>query len=227
MVRPLTFASTSAITSITSGKSSTTLFSNASPPVPKKENIDITSRTTTTTEHVSYKLEKENSITTATTTESSSSEIFVAKTLLADESEVATTKVYVIVFVVVITVLGCFVVWAYIVHKKKKRNVVLPTVVYRNEQVVIPDLGETPIRARIDNASRNFLPLSYYIDFRRFGRPRQQFQDIELEHIQFMVPDFTPFPGFDLDEFRKILADVRSRPLLQNSARNLSNNPDL
>jgi len=181
----------------------------------KTENIEFTATTTTTT----------------TTTTNRESDYVVEKTLLVDESKVATTKIYVIVFVVIFTALGCVVVVvAYIRYMKRKRNVVLPTIVYhRNQPVVIPDVSETPVnthRTRIAELSQNFLPLTVSISSSRFGQQQQQqqqqqeqFQEVKLEDIKFFVPDFSPFPGFDITEFRQILADVRNRarPLIRSS----------
>jgi len=180
--------------------------------------------------------------TTTTITTESSNDFIVEKTLLVDESVskvyvvvfvvviavigiTDVSKVYVVVFVVVIAVIGGIVVgWAYIVYRKKKRNVNLPTVAYvRNQPVVIPDRSETPVnthRSRIAELSHNFLPLNVSTNFSRFGRQeqQQQFPEVEIHDIKFMVPDFVPFPGFDIVEFRQILAGVRNRPLFENSS---------
>ncbi len=163
--------------------------------------------------------------TTTTITTESTNDFIVEKTLLVDESITDVSKVYVVVFVVVIAVIGGIVVgWAYIVYRKKKRNVNLPIVAYvRNQPVVIPDRSETPVnahRSRIAELSRNFLPLNVSTNFSRFGRQeqQQQFPEVEIHDIKFMVPDFVPFPGFDIVEFRQILAGVRNRPLFENSS---------
>ena len=204
---------------------------------PEKENIEFTGTTTTTTNipflNVSFQLKTEDIVFTATTTTTTTanreSYYVVEKTLLVDESKVASTKIYVIVFAVIFTAVGCVVVVvAYIRYTKRKRNVVLPTIVYRrNQPVVIPNVSETPVnthRTRIAELSQNFLPLTVSISSSRFGQQQQQqqqqqFQEVKLEDIKFFVPDFSPFPGFDIIEFRKILADVRNRarPLIRSS----------
>jgi len=229
-------------TSTASVKSLVVPFSNVSSE-PEKENIHFVTTTTTTTNgeidfsvipflNVSLGPETENiqftaTTTTTTTTANRESDYLVEKTLLVDESKVTTTKTYVIVFVVIITALGCVVVVvAYIRYMKRKRNVVLPTIVYhRNQPVVIPDVSETPVnthRTRIAELSQNFLPLTVSISSSRFGQQQQQqqqFQEIKVEDIKFFVPDFSPFPGFDIAEFRQILANVqnRARPLITSS----------
>jgi hypothetical protein len=202
---------------------------------PEKENIEFTGTTTTTTNipflNVSFQLKTEDieftATTTTTTTANRESDYVVEKTLLVDESKVASTKIYVIVFAVIFTAVGCVVVVvAYIRYMKRKRNVVLPTIVYhRNQPVVIPDVSETPVnthRTRIAELSQNFLPLTVSISSSRFGQQQQQqqqFQEIKVEDIKFFVPDFSPFPGFDIAEFRQILANVqnRARPLITSS----------
>jgi hypothetical protein len=114
-----------------------------------------------------------------------------------------------------------------LIYRKKKRNVTLPTIAYqRNQPVVIPNFSETPLnthRSRISQLSRNFLRLDVSTNFNRFGQlQQQQFPEVEIQDIKFRVPDFEPFPGFDIVEFRQILASVRAGSFFQR----VSNDPD-
>jgi len=229
-------------TATLSKETSVTSFSTVLISTTTQSSAHSTSMTTSTTTNISEMSMKKTAIdffnisshydnetnvqatttTTTTITTESSNDFIVEKTLLVDES---VSKVYVVVFVVVIAVIGGIVVgWAYIVYRKKKRNVNLPIVAYvRNQPVVIPDRSETPVnthRSRIAELSHNFLPLNVSTNFSRFGRQeqQQQFPEIEIHDIKFMVPDFVPFPGFDIVEFRQILAGVRNRPLFENSS---------
>jgi len=231
MIRHTT--STTNVSEISMKKAEISFF-NISLQSENETNVQATTTTNIPYLNVSFKLKTENieftatTITTTTTT-NRESDYVVEKTLLVDESKVATTKIYVIVFAVIFTAVGCVVVVvAYIRYTKRKRNVVLPTIVYhRNQPVVIPNVSETPVnthRTRIAELSQNFLPLTVSISSSRFGQQQQQqqqqqFEEVKLEDIKFFVPDFSPFPGFDIKEFREILADVRNRarPLIRSS----------
>jgi hypothetical protein len=214
-----TTARTTARSTNVTTSSSTVFVETASAPVTHHMNmLNVSSK------HEKNRIIVTTTTTTTTITTESSNDFIVEKTLLVDESSTGVSKVYVVVFVVVIAVIGgIVVVWAYIVYKKKKRNVNLPTVAYvRNQPVVIPDRSETPVnthRSRIAELSHHFLPLNVSTNFSGFGRQeQQQFPEIEIHDIKFMVPDFVPFPGFDIVEFRQILAGVCNRPLFENSS---------
>jgi hypothetical protein len=69
------------------------------------------------------------------------------------------------------------------------------------------------IRERIESLGRYFTNVfvdrvSQNIDrrFRRRQQQQQQQENIELGEIQNVIPDFEPFPGFDLSQFRLLVA---------------------
>ena len=169
-----------------------------------------TTSTTTTT----------STITTTTTTKSKEDDIYLKKTLIVEETSVTHSKIIIIVVICVVVGLGCvLVVFAYVKYLQKKTRVVLPTILYRpNEPVVIPEFRQTPVmshRNRMTDLSRYFLPSTVSQNFTQLQQqqPKQSYE-IKIQDIKFFVPDFEPFPGFDLQRFRHIASGVRNVRLL-------------
>ena len=157
---------------------------------------------------------------TTTTTKSKEDDIYLKKTIIVEETSVLHTKIIIIVVICVVVGLGCvLVVFAYLKYLKKKTRVVLPTIVYRpNEPVVIPDFRQTPVmshRNRMTDLGRYFVPstISQNSTPLQQQQPKQSYK-IQIEDIKFFVPDFEPFPGFDLERFRHIASGVRNVRLL-------------
>ena len=170
--------------------------------------------------------------TTTTTTKSAEDDIFLKKTLIVEETAVLHTQITIIVAICVVVGLGCvLVVFAYLKFLKKKTRVVLPTILYRpNEPVVIPEFRQTPVmshRNRMTDLGRYFLPSTISRNFTRCAlqQQQQQFEEIEIEDIKFFVPDFEPFPGFDLEQFRNIASGVRNGRLLTETGYKLEFDP--
>lgn len=172
-----------------------------------------------------------SSTTTTTTPHSSKLDTSVEETLVSDATA-TTTKTSLIVCLSLATALVCVLVaWAYFKFLKKKNSSALPTVLPRTSNSVIvcqPQVPESivvhncesplpnvPIRTRINILSRHFSPTSLSQTFQRFVLRQQQQQQreeeiIELETIQSVVPTFQMFPGFDLSQFRMIVAALRN-----------------
>ena len=216
----------------------------ASTPMP------TTSTTTTTTKTL-----------TSTTTflPNSDTYIDIEKIRIPLEPSLSSSKISVIVFISVVSLLACgLFVWALLKYLKKKNICFVNVVVSRqNEEVVVPDCetqsrGACPkneqlpasrpenerisfsrnridsaptvtIRQRIHALSRYFIFLDRASQYnnRRFRRQQQQqqqqeqYENIELGDIESVFPDFRPFPGFNLAEFRMLVAAF-CKPRIEN-----------
>jgi hypothetical protein len=163
---------------------------------------------------------QETTTTTTTTESSQEDDIYWKKTQIVHEKAVLHTKIIIIVVMCVIVGLGCVLVaFAYLRFLKKKTRVVLPPILYRpNEPVVIPEFRQTPVmshRNRMTDLGRFFAPFNSSQNLTHLQQ--QQLKpsfEIEIEDIKFFVPDFEPFPGFDLVRFRHLASGVRNTRLL-------------
>jgi hypothetical protein len=190
-----------------------------------KIHSNITATTTTTTR---------KSVTSSTNLPKEKEDTVKVTKVIYEDSGLSTTKVVVIVIVAVVSVLSCVaVIWVVVVYLKKKKNVNLPPIHYhRNQPVIIPDFGESPIgtvtalsiRNRINHLSNNLPRTDITQQFEsivmsKTDQKQQQQQqqlvkkEIEIADIKKVIPDFEPFEGFDIVEFRKLLDMARvSKP---------------
>jgi hypothetical protein len=208
----------------------TTTLLGTTAAAPRIETTTLSPRNVTTTGRfvedlvsifVASKPKPTETTTTTTTIESSQEDdIYWTKTQIVDEKAVLHTKIIIIVVMCVIVGLGCVLVaFAYLMFLKKKTRVVLPTILYRpNEPVVIPEFRQTPVmshRDRMTDLGRFFAPFNSSQNLTHLQQ--QQLKpsfEIEIEDIKFFVPEFEPFPGFDLERFRHLASGVRNTRLL-------------